>query len=78
MALIKLAFRSVYFIIYGQIIFLSWLFWLLIPIALMGFASPSSVSLKVKQSLLPILAPRRAQGRCSIGRTGSCSASWPS
>jgi len=27
MALIKLAFRSFYFIIYGQIIFLSWLFW---------------------------------------------------
>jgi len=48
MSLIKLDFISFYFITFGSAIFFFWPFWLLIPLALMGFASPSEVSCFIK------------------------------
>jgi hypothetical protein len=41
MSLIRLDFRSFYFIIFEQAIFFFGPFWLLIPLDLMSFASPS-------------------------------------
>jgi len=66
MSLIKLDFRGFYFITLGKLFSFFWLFWLLIPLALMGFASPS---LDIKNSTDEYLDPlTRKISCCAISK----------